>query len=58
MWSERLSSECSLVFGGTSLGGGSAVGEFGTEIGKSSFVSIVVEGSSITIVEVFFPHLV
>ena len=52
--SERLSSGCSLALGGTSFGGGSAVEEFGTEIGKSSFVSTVVEGSSIILVEVFF----
>ena len=46
MWSEYLSSECSLALGGTLLGGGSTVGEFGIEIGKSSFNFIVVESSS------------
>ena len=54
MRSERLSSGCSLSLGGTSFGGGSAVREFGTEIGKSSFVSTVVGGSSTMLVEVFF----
>ena len=54
MWSECLSSECSLALGGTLLGGGSTVGEFGIEIGKSSFVSNVVESSSTILVEVFF----
>ena len=52
--SEHLSSGCSLALGGTSFEGGLAVEEFGTEIGKSSFVSTVVEGSSIILVEVFF----
>ena len=52
--SERLTSGCSLALGETSFEGGSAVGEFGTEIGKSSFVSTVVEGSSTILVEVFF----
>ena len=52
--SERLSSGCSLALGGTSFGGGLAVGAFGTEIGKSSFVSTVVEGSSTILEEVFF----
>ena len=40
MWSKHLSSGFSLALGGTSLGGGSAVGEFGAKIGKSSCVPL------------------
>ena len=54
MWSECLSSGCSLALKGTPFGDGSSVGEFGTEIGKSSFIYTVVEGSSIVLVKVFF----
>ena len=54
MRSEHLSSESSLAVRGTSFRSGSTVGEFCTEIAKPSFVSVMVEGSSITLVEVFF----
>ena len=51
---ERLGSESSLTLGETSSGGGSAVGEFNMGIERSSFVSVIVAGSSITVAEVFF----
>ena len=40
---ECLGSTSSLALGGSFLGGGLAVGAFGTEMEKSSSISVVVE---------------